>query len=100
MIRARSFSVTTMGFADTLLPEFRSGVIGAPNGQIASWMNITERDGTLVVRDTPGCLWLFGAVQAAAGVRWNQRSDRRYRTVAAGSPSVTMRMLDARPGAR
>ena len=70
MIRARSFSVTTMGFADTLLPEFRSGVIGAPNGQIASWMNITERDGTLVVRDTPGCLWLFGACKrrlASAG---------------------------------
>jgi len=54
MIRAQSFSVTTMGFADTLLPEFRSGVIGAPNGQIASWMNITERDGTLVVRDRQG----------------------------------------------
>ena len=30
-------------------------------------MNITERDGTLVVRDTPGCLWLFGAWFVAGG---------------------------------
>jgi len=30
-------------------------------------MKVTERDGTLVVRDTPGCLWLFGAWFVAGG---------------------------------
>src|SRR5688500_4355530 len=40
---------------------------GAPNGQRASRMNVTERDGTLVIRDSPGCLWLFGAWFVAGG---------------------------------